>query len=116
MKDVNEQFAFGGKHYVGAITTNSQCAMFYNKKTIAENGLDDPVELLAQGNWFHSLRQRDISASRALPWDKEGRSVSYSAYIPERARITKKLLPKTVLTILWSFSLRVTGTGILSGI
>ncbi len=51
MKDVNEQFAFGGKHYVGAITTNSQCAMFYNKKTIAENGLDDPVELLAQGNW-----------------------------------------------------------------
>ena len=51
MKAVNEQFAFGGKHYVGAFNTDSQCVMFYNKKTIADNSLDDPAELLAQGNW-----------------------------------------------------------------
>ncbi len=51
MKDVNEQFAFGGKHYVGAFNTDSSCVMFYNKKTIADNSLDDPAELLEQGNW-----------------------------------------------------------------
>ncbi|MBE6901029.1 MAG: extracellular solute-binding protein, partial [Ruminococcaceae bacterium] len=51
MSAVNEQFAFNGKHYVGAYDTDSQCVMFYNKNTIAENGLPDPVELLNEGNW-----------------------------------------------------------------
>lgn len=51
MSAVNEQFAFNGKHYVGATDTDSDCMMFYNKKTIADNNLDDPAELLEQGNW-----------------------------------------------------------------
>lgn len=51
MKAVNDQFAFQGKHYVGAYNTDSQCVMFYNKNTIAENGLPDPVELFEAGNW-----------------------------------------------------------------
>lgn len=32
MAAVNEQFAYNGKHYVGAIDTDSQCMMFYNAK------------------------------------------------------------------------------------
>ncbi|MGN0687807.1 MAG: ABC transporter substrate-binding protein [Oscillospiraceae bacterium] len=51
MAAVNEQFAFKGKHYVGAFNTDSQCLMFYNKNTIIENGLPDPVELLENDNW-----------------------------------------------------------------
>lgn len=51
MSAVNEQFAFDGKHYVGAIDVESDCVMFYNKKTIAGNGLEDPAELLKAGNW-----------------------------------------------------------------
>lgn len=51
MTQVNEQFTFNGKHYVGAVNTDSQCVMFYNKKTIADNNLPDPVELLENGNW-----------------------------------------------------------------
>lgn len=51
MKEVNEQFAFNGKHYVGAYNTDSDCVMFYNKNTIENNSLADPVELLEQGNW-----------------------------------------------------------------
>lgn len=51
MSAVNEQFCANGKHYVGAYNVESDCVMFYNKKTIVNNGLDDPVELLDQGKW-----------------------------------------------------------------
>ncbi|MDE7363048.1 MAG: ABC transporter substrate-binding protein [Oscillospiraceae bacterium] len=51
MKNVNDQFCANGKHYVGAINVESDSVMFYNKKTIVNNGLDDPVELLNQGKW-----------------------------------------------------------------
>lgn len=51
MKAVNDQFSANGKHYVGAINVESDSVMFYNKKTIADNGLDDPVDLLNQGKW-----------------------------------------------------------------
>lgn len=51
MSAVNDQFCANGKHYVGAINVESDCVMFYNKKTIINNGLDDPVELLEQGKW-----------------------------------------------------------------
>ncbi len=51
MKNVNDQFCFNGKHYVGAFNTDSQCVMFYNKNTIIDNDLADPAQLLAEGNW-----------------------------------------------------------------
>ncbi len=51
MKALNDQFAFDGKHYVGAVNAESDCVMFYNKNTIEDNGLPDPVELLEAGNW-----------------------------------------------------------------
>lgn len=51
MSAVNEQFAFEGKHYVGAVDVEGDCVMFYNKNTIIDNDLDDPAELLAEGNW-----------------------------------------------------------------
>ena len=51
MKEVNDLFSINGKHYVGATDVESDCVMFYNKRTIAENGLDDPAELLAKVAW-----------------------------------------------------------------
>lgn len=51
LKATNDKFTHKGKHYVGATGVDSDCVMFYNKKTIADNGLDDPAELLAAGNW-----------------------------------------------------------------
>ncbi len=51
MKAVNDLFSANGKHYVGATDVESDCVMFYNKKTIINNGLDDPVELLEKGEW-----------------------------------------------------------------
>ena len=51
MKEVNDQFVFQGKHYVGATSTDAGVVMIYNQKTIDENGLADPAKLLEEGNW-----------------------------------------------------------------
>ena len=51
MKEVNDQFVFQGKHYVGATSTDAGVVMIYNQKTIEENGLADPAELLEEGNY-----------------------------------------------------------------
>ena len=51
MTTINDQFVFQGKHYVCAYESVPGCIMVYNKNTIAENGLRDPVELLDEGNW-----------------------------------------------------------------
>ena len=51
MSEVNNLFSINGKHYVGATDVESDCVMFYNKRTLTENGLDDPAELLAKGEW-----------------------------------------------------------------
>lgn len=50
-KKLAEAHVLGGKHYVAPVATDSKCLMIYNKKTIEENGLADPAELLAEGNW-----------------------------------------------------------------
>lgn len=51
VKPINDTYIFNGKHYVGATGTETDCVMIYNKKTIAENGLPDPVQLLDEDNW-----------------------------------------------------------------
>lgn len=50
-KKLSDIHMMGGKHYLVATTTDSKCIMIYNKKTIEENGLDDPAELLANNAW-----------------------------------------------------------------
>ncbi|MBO5266005.1 MAG: extracellular solute-binding protein [Ruminiclostridium sp.] len=51
MKEVNDQFMFKDKHYVGATSTDAGVVMIYNQKTIDENGLADPAKLLEEDNW-----------------------------------------------------------------
>lgn len=51
MRNVNELFAYNGKHYVAAISTDAGVVMIYNKRVIEENGLDDPAELVEKGEW-----------------------------------------------------------------
>ena len=50
-KKLSDMHTLGGKHYVAAVGTYSKCIMIYNKNTIEAFGLDDPAELLADGNW-----------------------------------------------------------------
>jgi ABC-type glycerol-3-phosphate transport system substrate-binding protein len=50
-KKLAEIHVLNGEHYVAPVATDSKCLMIYNKKTIEENGLADPAELFAEGNW-----------------------------------------------------------------
>lgn len=57
-KKLAEAHVLGGKHYVAPVNTDSKCLMIYNQRTIEENGLDDPAELLEQDNWtWDTFRQ-----------------------------------------------------------
>lgn len=47
---VNDRFVYNGGHYVGATGTDAGTVMIYNRKTIENNNIEDPQELLANGN------------------------------------------------------------------
>ncbi|MGN0695247.1 MAG: ABC transporter substrate-binding protein [Oscillospiraceae bacterium] len=49
--DLNDMFAVGGKHYLMACQATEGYVVYYNRKTIEENGLDDPKELYENGEW-----------------------------------------------------------------
>ncbi|SDA09239.1 extracellular solute-binding protein [Ruminococcus sp. YE71] len=51
MKSANDQFVFKGSHYVAVSRVDPSYIWIYNKNVIADNGLDDPAELYAKGEW-----------------------------------------------------------------
>lgn len=52
VKDVNDSLKWNGNHYVTVVSvTGDNCAVIYNKDTVAEAGLKDPAELYKNGNW-----------------------------------------------------------------
>ena len=52
VKDINDQFVWNGKHYMAGIqATGDKTAVVYNRKTVAEAGLEDPADLYARGEW-----------------------------------------------------------------
>ena len=46
-----ELYSFGGKHFNMVTSVTAEEVVVYNRKTIDENGLDDPWELFKEGNW-----------------------------------------------------------------
>lgn len=53
-KSINDMNSIGGKHYLSCVYANTGFVMIYNKKTIEENGLDDPAELAYNNEWTWS--------------------------------------------------------------
>ncbi len=52
MKETMDLFVWNDKHYIIPITvTGDNCVVIYNRDTIVENGLKDPAELFAKGEW-----------------------------------------------------------------
>ena len=52
VKDVNDQFVWNGKHYMAGVqATGDAVAVVYNRKTVAEAGLEDPAVLYENGEW-----------------------------------------------------------------
>lgn len=50
-KKLSDAHTIGGKHYAAVVSTDAGCVCIYNKRTIEENGLSDPAQLLEEGNW-----------------------------------------------------------------
>lgn len=50
-KAINDQFVINGSHYALITAVTGGEVVIYNKKTIENYGLDDPAELLANGEW-----------------------------------------------------------------
>ncbi|MBO6302916.1 MAG: extracellular solute-binding protein [Ruminiclostridium sp.] len=71
-KDINDQFSLGGKHYVGVTSTDAGVVVIYNKKTIEENGLPDPAQLLDEGNWTWDTFYDMMSKFCSRPDEKFG--------------------------------------------
>ena len=51
MKPTIDSYAWGGKHYYYPHTLVTSFALNYSKKTIKDNGLEDPYELYKKGEW-----------------------------------------------------------------
>ena len=54
VKDLNDPYMIGGKHYMIACYAEEECVVFYNKNVIRENGFEDPWELYKNGEWTMS--------------------------------------------------------------
>lgn len=50
-RQINEMHSVGGKHYIACTSTSTGMVMIYNKRTIEENGLEDPAELAYNNEW-----------------------------------------------------------------
>ena len=62
VQEVNDSLIWDGNHYCTVVqTTGDKVACVYNKKTIAEAGLEDPADLYERGEWdwnaFESMLQ-----------------------------------------------------------
>lgn len=51
IKDINDRYKVGGSHYFMICSARENFVVYYNKKTIRENGFDDPWELYKNGEW-----------------------------------------------------------------
>ncbi len=80
-KKLSDYHTLKGKHYVAAVGTYSQCVMIYNKNTIEENGLDDPVQLLEDGNWTWDTFRKMCADFH----DREEGKFAYDSWYFERA-------------------------------
>ena len=52
IQELNDSFIWDGSHYLVAVeATGDNVAVVYNRKTIAEAGLEDPKDLYERGEW-----------------------------------------------------------------
>ena len=51
VKELNDTYAVGGKHYFMACQSTAGYVVYYNRETIEDLGYDDPKELYEKGEW-----------------------------------------------------------------
>ena len=61
VKETCDMFQWNGKHYVIVNDiSGDNCVVIYNRDTMEENGLDDPAELFAKGEWTWDTFQKQL--------------------------------------------------------
>ena len=73
VKELNDSIAWKGQHYM-AVTqmTGDNCAVVYNRDTVAALGLEDPAELFARGEWTWDTFESMLTAFVDVPNQKYG--------------------------------------------
>jgi len=91
-KKLSDEHTLGGKHYVAVVSTDAGCVCIYNKKTISENGLPDPAELLAEGNWNWDTF-KDMCVEFTDPENKCGIDYSKAVVVDKPEYIDQQVRP-----------------------
>lgn len=60
VKDLNDQFVLNNKHYLIATSATEGQVVYYNRQTIEAFGLDDPADLLEEGNWTWDTFKQEL--------------------------------------------------------
>ncbi|MBP0972928.1 MAG: carbohydrate ABC transporter substrate-binding protein [Oscillospiraceae bacterium] len=73
VKDINDSIAWKDGHYMAVVQmTGDNCAVMYNRDTVAELGFEDPVKLFEKGEWDWNKFQEMLEAFVDLPNQKYG--------------------------------------------
>lgn len=73
VKDINDSIAWKGDHYMAVVQmTGDNCAVVYNRDTVAELGFDDPVKLFERGEWDWNQFQEMLEAFVDVPNQRYG--------------------------------------------
>ncbi len=95
VKDTADQFMLDGKHYVAPIEYGLTALLYYDKNVIAEEGLDDPIDLYYAGEWDYDAMD-DLMSEYVN--NAEGDEVRYGIngwYAPQMVAQTGETLVTT---------------------
>lgn len=95
VKDTADQYSLAGKHYVAPIEYYPSTYIFYDKDTIAKNGLDDPIDLYYEGNWdFDAMDELMSDYVKSAPSGEERFGIN-GFYAPQYVQQTGETLVMT---------------------
>lgn len=60
VKNLNDMFYLGGKHYLIATAATAGQVVYYNRQTIEAYGMDDPADQLEEGTWTWDAFKQDL--------------------------------------------------------
>ena len=95
IKDTADQFSIDGKHYVAPFSYAPLSLLFYNRKAITDNGLDDPLDLYYEGSWdYDALDDLMSEYCKGASGDEERFGIN-GYYAPSYVQQTGETLVKT---------------------
>ncbi len=91
-KATADQYQLGGKHYIAPLGYDSSSMIFYDKDTIEELDMEDPLDLFNEGNWNWNTMQELMEAYVAAADPDEQRYGINGFYKPHIIQQTGKTM------------------------